>query len=69
MFVVFALVRLFRGTGGALKFGFLWYVPLLLGTWLLGAIVARFFSVPMERWLRARFRPSPAASVPALEAG
>jgi peptidoglycan/LPS O-acetylase OafA/YrhL len=55
MFVVFAVVRLFRATGGSLKTGFLWYIPLLLCTWLLGAVVARFFSLPMERWLRAQF--------------
>ena len=53
MFVVFALVRLFRASGGDLKLGFLWYLPLLVCTWLLGAAVARCFSIPMERWLRA----------------
>ena len=54
MFVVFALVSLFRARGGDLKLGFLWYLPLLLLTWLLGAAISRFFSLPSERWFRAR---------------
>jgi peptidoglycan/LPS O-acetylase OafA/YrhL len=59
MFVVFALVRVFRGSGASLHTGFLWYVPLLIATWLFGAAIAKFFSLPMERRLRARLLPPP----------
>jgi peptidoglycan/LPS O-acetylase OafA/YrhL len=60
MFVVFALVHVFRAVDGELRTGFLWYVPLLVFAWLVGAAVARGFSLPMERWLRARLLPAPA---------
>jgi peptidoglycan/LPS O-acetylase OafA/YrhL len=62
MFVVFALVHLFRAFDGEMRTGFLWYVPLLVLTWLVGAAVARAFSLPMERWLRARLLAAPAAA-------
>ena len=61
MFVVFALVRLFKAAGGDMRLGFLWYLPALPLCWLLGAAVERWLSVPCERWLRARWlRTSPA---------
>ena len=55
MFVVFALVAVFRGGGFDMRWGFLWYVPALVLAWLLGLAVARGFSQPCERWLRRRF--------------
>jgi len=58
MFVVFALVHAFRAAGGSLGSGFLWYVPLLVFAWLVGAAVARWFSLPVERRLRARLLPA-----------
>ncbi len=54
MFVVFAVVRLFRMAGGDFGNGWLWYLFALPACWLLGALVARFVSVPCERWLRVR---------------
>lgn len=62
MFVVFALVHLFRAAGGELRTGFLWYLPLLAFAWLVGAAAARWFSLPMERWLRARWLPASATA-------
>jgi hypothetical protein len=55
MFCVFAVVDLARWSGLDAAWGFVWY-PLATGaSWLLGAVVARLFSQPCERWLRHRF--------------
>ena len=64
MFVVFAVVRLFKFTGGDLQPGFLWYLLTLPLCWLLGAAVERWLSLPCERWLRARLLSAPAAITP-----
>ncbi len=55
MFVVFGVVRIFSATHAGLAHGYLWYLPALAGSWLLGMLVALFFSVPCERALRARW--------------
>ncbi len=52
MFVVFAFVALFKATGGDQRYGFLWYSPAVPLTWLLGAALARTFSIPCDRALR-----------------
>ena len=62
MFVVFAVVRLFKARGGDLPTGFLWYPPTLLLCWLLGIFVERFISTPCEGWLRSRMMKRGAAS-------
>jgi peptidoglycan/LPS O-acetylase OafA/YrhL len=54
MFVVFAVVRVFRLCGADMTWGVLWYLPAVPLCWLLGAAVARWISIPSERWLRAR---------------
>ncbi len=54
MFVVFAVVRLFRLAGGDPRRGFLWYLLALPLCWLLGAVVEHWLSTPCERWLRRR---------------
>lgn len=54
MFVVYAVVDLFKRSGSDHALGGIWYLLALPACWLLGALVARFFSVPCERWLRAR---------------
>lgn len=71
MFVVFAGVawaaRIHDGAGQ----GLLWYVPIVLLCWLLGVVVARYFSVPCDRVLRRwllRHERLPVAS-PVLAAG
>lgn len=61
MFVVFAMVRLFKLAGGDLRLGFLWYLLTLPLCWLLGLAVERWLSLPCERWLRAKLLPVPAA--------
>lgn len=55
MFVVFALVRVFQASGAGLRSGALWYVPAVALSWLLGALVARVFTAPCERQLRAQW--------------
>ncbi|WP_266183498.1 acyltransferase family protein [Dyella humicola] len=65
MFVVFAIVRAYKATGGDPLLGFLWYLPVLPLCWLLGAMVARFISTPAERRLRTRLLSS---SVPRQQA-
>jgi len=54
MFVVYAVVRVYRASGGDIRWGFLWYLLALPICWLLGKAVARFVSIPCERLLRAR---------------
>ncbi|TPG08527.1 acyltransferase [Rhodanobacter glycinis] len=58
MFVVFAVVRLFRLSGADQRLGFLWYLLALPLCWLLGAAVERWLSTPCERWLRHRLAKS-----------
>ncbi|WP_158883005.1 acyltransferase [Rhodanobacter sp. L36] len=59
MFVVFALVRLFKAAGGNIGLGYAWYAPIVLLCWLLGWLVARFISIPADRALRARLMKLP----------
>jgi len=59
MFVVFAMVRLFKFAGGDLRLGFFWYPLTLPLCWLLGVAVERWLSLPCERWLRARLLRAP----------
>jgi peptidoglycan/LPS O-acetylase OafA/YrhL len=60
MFVVFAAVELFKANGGDQEYGFLWYLPALPLTWLVGAALARYFSIPCDRALRRRLLKSQA---------
>ncbi|WP_233523354.1 acyltransferase family protein [Dyella solisilvae] len=62
MFVVFAVVRLYKAAGGDAALGFLWYLPALPLCWLLGRVVERSISVPAERWLRGQMLSSAAVS-------
>jgi peptidoglycan/LPS O-acetylase OafA/YrhL len=60
MFVVLSLVRIYKGTGTSVRWGVLWYLPVLALAWVLGWLVARYFSVPCERALRQRLlKPAP----------
>jgi peptidoglycan/LPS O-acetylase OafA/YrhL len=68
MFVVFAVVRLYRWAGGDPRWGFLWYLLALPLCWLLGAAVERWLSLPCERWLRARLLRAPQAAKTRLRA-
>ncbi|HET7370936.1 MAG TPA: acyltransferase [Gammaproteobacteria bacterium] len=52
MFVVLSAVALFRANGSDMQLGYLWYLPSILLSWLLGVAVARWFSIPSDRRLR-----------------
>ncbi len=54
MFVVFAAVRLFKATGGDVRFGYVVYLPVVALCWLLGVATERVVSTPSERALRIR---------------
>ncbi len=58
MFVVFPLVALFHLAGGDMRTGWLWFIPALLLSWVLGRMVDRFLSLPADRWLRVRLGAS-----------
>ena len=49
MFVVWAVVDRFDAASANLRTGFAWYLPVLVGAWALGWLVARFISNPLER--------------------
>lgn len=55
MFVVFAAVALYRRLDGDPWLGFVWYAPVVLLCWLLGAALAHGWSIPLDRALRARW--------------
>jgi Predicted acyltransferases len=57
MFVVFAVVRLFKLSGADYRWGLLWYLLALPLCWLMGTAVERWLSTPCERWLRRRLTP------------
>ena len=57
MFVVYAVVRLYRLVDADPRWGFLWYLLALPLCWLLGKTVERWLSLPCERWLRASLLP------------
>ena len=59
MFVVWPVVHAFRGSRAGLWWGFLWYLPAVAASWLLGWLVARYFSVPSESALRRWMAPPP----------
>ncbi len=60
MFVVLTLVRMYKGSGTGVRWGFLWYPPVFALAWVLGWLVARYFSIPCERALRKRLlKPAP----------
>ncbi len=52
-FVVFGAVGLFRSLNASMHWGWVWYIPIILLCWGLGVLVARYFSVPCDRALRA----------------
>ena len=54
MFLVWPVIHAFKARGGQLWWGILWYVPVVASSWLLGWLVARFLSIPSERFLRHR---------------
>jgi len=70
MFVVFAIVGLYRFSGAEPRSAFLWYLPAFVLSWGLGALVARWLSLPCERWLRRRWlHAAPGAAEAACRPG
>jgi len=55
MFVVFALVGLYRHAGQDLRYGAWWYLALLPLCWLLAWGFARAWTLPAERWIKQRW--------------
>jgi len=55
MFVVWPVVYAWRASGAGDAWGFLFYLPALAGSWMLGWLVARLVSGPCERWLLGRW--------------
>lgn len=55
MFVVFAVVAAYQAIGATATWGFLWHVPTVLVSAWLGSGLARAYSEPMNRRLRARW--------------
>lgn len=68
MFVVMAVIRVYKATGSDITHGYLWYLPALPLCWVLGKWVERFISTPAERWLRERMLPKPSAATAMAEA-
>lgn len=65
MFVVIAMLNIFQAVGASMRWGILWYVPTIAACWLLGWIVARYFSTPCEKAMRRRLlAATPAAAKP-----
>ena len=64
MFVVFAVLRIFKTSDENLWWGVLWYLPALLFSWLLGWLVAKYISLPCERAMRAWLTPQRPATNP-----
>jgi len=59
MFVVFALFHLFVSTGKSLRTVPMLFMGVILISGLLGTVVARFYSEPMNRLLRRRWGDGP----------
>jgi peptidoglycan/LPS O-acetylase OafA/YrhL len=54
MFVVFGLHRIFELMGSPYRWSLLWYAAIVPITGVLGAVVARYFSEPLNRRLRPK---------------
>jgi len=59
MFAVFALFRLFVAAGSPLAGVPILFITVVLIAGLLGELVARFYSAPMNRLLRKRWGEGP----------
>lgn len=55
VFVVFAGVTLYRANEVSLNYSFIWLFSIVLISGLLGYIVERFFSKPMNFWIRDKY--------------
>lgn len=55
MFCVFAVINVARASGLSSDVGYVWYLPVIVLSWILGFGVARNFSDPLDKSLRRRF--------------
>lgn len=55
MFVVWPIVDLDGSISVGESWRFLWYLPAVGFSWLIGWLVAKYFSVPVEKWIRGRW--------------
>lgn len=55
MFVVFAIVECAARLNTPKSFGCLWYIPVILVSWLIGTLLERWYSRPCDQYLRNRF--------------
>jgi peptidoglycan/LPS O-acetylase OafA/YrhL len=69
MFAVFGLFHLFLMTGAQMRLVPALFITLVLVAGLLGELVARFYSEPMNRWLRKRWGEGPKRLGSAIEVG
>lgn len=60
MFVVFPAVALFRASGLSERWNVVVYVPAVLLCWAVGLVIARVFSMPVEKALRRQLGVRPA---------
>jgi peptidoglycan/LPS O-acetylase OafA/YrhL len=70
MSVVWLVLRAYQRTGAGQRWGFLWYLPVLGFSWLLGWLVAKYVSTPSERAMRRwlmRDEPRIQATAAAME--
>ena len=54
MFVIYPMIAIYRQFGNQ-YWGWLWYFPIVALCWLLGALLSRYFTLPVERYLRSRW--------------
>lgn len=64
MFLVFPAIALFHGMGAPIRYGWLWFLPVVPLAWLLGRATERLVTSPAERRLRSRFPFDPASIRP-----
>lgn len=71
MFVVIAMLWILRRSGAGMRWGVLWYAPTIGVCWVMGLVVARYFSTPLDKSMRRRLlhsrrgpTPSPELSAP-----
>jgi peptidoglycan/LPS O-acetylase OafA/YrhL len=57
-FVVLSVVWVFRMSHAGIRWGVLWYFPAIFLSWVLGWLVAKYFSFPLERAIRHRLLKS-----------
>lgn len=68
MFVVFALFHLFVMSGKPMKAIPALFIAVILFAGLVGELVARFYSEPLNRWIRKRWGDGPERLGSAIEA-